>query len=374
MGMSTTIIDVETSIFQKGNPFARRNRLCYVGAYPERGTVATYNATQLSDIQRQVNSSTLLVGFAFKFDLHWLRRLGIVLTHQRVWDCQVARFLLEAQTTSLSDNSLDGAAAHYGGAGKSGSLTSYWDAGIDTPDIPLEIVTEYLEGDLLATMRVYHQQVAAFKLRPLLYNLFLLNMDDLLVLEEMEWNGLKFNVEKAQIEEKKIVHELEAIEEQLRKRCPNTPINLDSCDHLSAYLYGGTITIPRKEPNGIYKTGPKVGQIKYKWVEDVHTLTRLLDPVKNSALKKEGLWSAAEDILKQVRQTKEVVLLQERSKLIKLKEYLVSFPMRITDNDWDKLHGQFNQCIARTGRLTSSSPNLQNLPDPMLQLIETRYV
>lgn len=374
--MTSTVIDVETTIFQKGHPFAKRNRVCYYGAYPEGSTVSTYLANQLSDFQRQVDGATTLVGFNIKFDLHWLRRNGVNFRGRRIWDCQVARFLLEAQRVGLQDNNLDKTCKAYGIRGKLAGVEEYWEQGIDTPDIPEELMHEYLAQDLRATMEVYHKQVELFKLQPKLYNLFLLQMDDLLVLEEMEYNGLKFNIEKAQQEAGRIVNEIREIERQLGQRCPNTPVNWDSVDHLSAYLYGGTISVVRKEPAGYYKTGIKAGQLKFANVIDRHNLTRLLAPITGSELKKEGIWSAAEDVLKQLKQVKEVKLLLERTKLVKLSEYLIGLPEMVIAKDWQDLliHGQFNQTIARTGRLTSSAPNLQNMPDPVLALMETRYV
>jgi DNA polymerase I-like protein with 3'-5' exonuclease and polymerase domains len=73
---------------------------------------------------------------------------------------------------------------------------------------------------------------------------------------------------------------------------------------------------------------------------------------------------------------KQVKLLQERAKLTKLLESLIGLPALIEEKDWTPgvLHGQFHQNRVRTGRLSSSDPNLQNMPDEILKLVETRYV
>jgi DNA polymerase I-like protein with 3'-5' exonuclease and polymerase domains len=39
----------------------------------------------------------------------------------------------------------------------------------------------------------------------------------------------------------------------------------------------------------------------------------------------------------------------------------------------DYLHGQYNQVVARTGRLSSSQPNLQNQPAEVDQYIISHY-
>jgi DNA polymerase I-like protein with 3'-5' exonuclease and polymerase domains len=384
--MTILVCDTESTIFQKGNPFAQRNRLCYVGFGTDK-SLRTFNI--MSDpcglvrdtIREAMVQATDLLLFNAKFDLHWLRRAEIALNPRvRVWDCQLAHFILTGQKKPYP--SLDEVAAHYGIPGKFTYIwDNYWSKGIDTPDIPEKEMLDYLEQDLRVTYAIYLLQLEEFKKNPKLYNLFRLDMQDTLVLAEMEWNGLKLNVEKAQQQEKEARERLTEIDKILMERCPNAPINWDSGDHVSAYLYGGTIVVDRKEVVGVYATGAKVGQPRHKWYEDKYELLRLVEPIEGSELAKAdkekgtGPWSTAEDVLKQVKQVPQVKLLLERAKLTKLLDYLSGFPSLILEKDWKfgELHGQYNQTVARTGRLSSSGPNLQNLPDQLLQLIESRY-
>ena len=46
-----------------------------------------------------------------------------------------------------------------------------------------------------------------------------------------------------------------------------------------------------------------------------------------------------------------------------------------TSMNWpiNTLHGQLNQCVARTGRLSSSKPNLQNFDGEIKTLFGSRY-
>lgn len=324
--------------------------------------------------QELVDGADLLVGFNLKYDLHWLSRIGVTFNGKKIWCCQTAHFILRNQRTPYP--SLNDACEFYGIPGKFGFIEeNYWSKGIDTPDIPKKEMLTYLEQDLKCTWEVYQRQLKELEGNSKLLNLVRMDMDDLLVLQDMEWNGLRMNLEECAKQEQQVAGRIKEIETELNRRYPNTPINWDSGEHVSAYFYGGTIEIDRKEPVGLFKSGNKVGQVRYRHVTDLYPLLRLVEPPEGSELKKEGVWSTAEDVLKQVKQLKEIKLYLERAELSKLLDYLTGWPKLMKEKDWkgNEVHGQFNQVVARTGRLSSSSPNLQNLPDPMLRLIETRY-
>ena len=55
--------------------------------------------------------------------------------------------------------------------------------------------------------------------------------------------------------------------------------------------------------------------------------------------------------------------------------YYQGLPKLITEMNWEygKIHGQLNQCVARTGRLSSSKPNLQNFDSEIKNLFGSRY-
>jgi len=47
----------------------------------------------------------------------------------------------------------------------------------------------------------------------------------------------------------------------------------------------------------------------------------------------------------------------------------------IEEQNWKRnmIYGQLNQCVARTGRLSSSKPNLQNFDGEIKTLFYSRY-
>lgn len=372
-----SVIDTETTFFQKGNPFARRNSLVYVGTYQPGRTLLALPTTEFLLQKPGLDASDFLVFFNAKFDLHWLRRGHgwYPSQKQRIWCCQLAHFMLSGQEKPYP--SLEEVANHYGikrGADKGSS--AYWARGIDTPDIPKETVLEDLKNDLLVTYEVYQKQLADFSNRPLLFNLFRLHCDDTLVLADIEWNGLSFNAEKSKEQAEQTRVEIGKLEEQLRNVLPAVPINWDSPDHISCLLYGGTIVEDKKIVAGVFKTGSHVGQQRFKHEKVEHELPQLCKPLEGTKLSKESRWSTDESIIRQLTGAKEIrELLLKRSKLSKELDYLDGLPRLIDEMDWDSctLHSSFNQCVAATGRLSSSKPNVQNLTDGVLSLVETRY-
>ena len=372
-----SVCDTETTTFQKGNPFARRNRLVYVGTYQPGQPLLALPATEFFLQKPGLDASEFLVFFNAKFDLHWLRRnYGWAPSQkQRVWCCQLAHFLLTGQSSVYP--SLEEVRTWNGvkRISPKGAL-DYWARGIDTPDIPPEIMLEDLKNDVLDTYEIYLRQIEAFASLPKLFNLFRLECDDLLVLAEMEWNGLAFNAEEAKRRAEQTRVEIGSIEQQLKDVWPSVPINFNSPTHISALLYGGTIDEDRKTLVGIYQSGGKVGQPRFKHEKIEHVLPQLCKPIEGTELRKLGFYSTDESILRQLNGAKDIrELLLKRSKLSKELDYLDGLPRLIDEMDWDvnTLHSSFNQCVAATGRLSSSKPNVQNLTDGVLSLVESRY-
>ena len=91
----------------------------------------------------------------------------------------------------------------------------------------------------------------------------------------------------------------------------------------------------------------------------------LFEDLKLPVLKKtpKGQPSTAEDVLQQLAEDYELpqLILEFRS-LSKLKStYTDKLPLQI-DKDSGRVHTSYHQAVAATGRLSSSSPNLQNIP------------
>lgn len=369
--------DSETTVFSKGNPFDQRNKVVCIG-YKKDNEEGKCEFNDYTDFQNQVDSSSLMVFFNAKFDLHHYRRSGISWQGKTIWCCQLAEFLLSGQTQPYP--SLNVAGEKYGLGQKVDVVKlEYWDKGINTDAIPHEVLATYCRQDVDLTYKVYLKQVEQFEQHPKLYKLFKLMCQDLLVLEEMEWNGLLLDVELCKARTINIEAELKEIHATLGQVYPDLEINFRSNDQLSAFLYGGTIYEDSKELIGAYKTGVQKGQPKYKNVIIEHQLPRLVTPLKGSEMAKEGYYSTNEPTLRKLKgpaAKKYVGPLLRLAELEKLNgTYYSGLVSKLEDFHWKDhyIHGQFNQVVAATGRLSSSSPNLQNFSKDCQDIFLSRF-
>jgi DNA polymerase I-like protein with 3'-5' exonuclease and polymerase domains len=373
-------VDTESNTYNKGSPFdSRYKAVCYSWADESGSGADQISEDSLAVLADRINGSRILVGFNLKYDLHVLRKLGVYNGDYggTIWDCQIGEFILSRQRERYP--SLEEALQRHGLGHKLDVVKKeYWDKGIQTDEVPWPILSEYAEQDAVMTLKLYHRQCEL--LSPVQQRLVRLMGMDLLILEEMEWNGLTFNEEMCQQRSTEIAGEIQQITDQLSKVYPNVPINFNSGDQLSAFLYGGTIEEEVREHVGFFKTGLKIGQPRYRVHTVLHEIPRLVQPVKGSQLAKEGYYATNADTLLKLRPsraTKGIIeLIQRQVRLHTLLSKSYDGLLKSNrDGYWEPgvLHGQFNQCVAQTGRLSSSAPNLQNIDSEALELFVSRY-
>jgi len=145
------------------------------------------------------------------------------------------------------------------------------------------------------------------------------------VLREMEAAGVRFDVDKLHQAEKQLTAELQDLEQRIYALA-GEPFNINS---------------PRQ-----------VGEL-------------LFDKLKlDSKAKKSrtGQYSTSEEVLVALKERHEIVgLILEYRALNKLiTTYIATLPSYIAEDG--KIHTTYNQTVTATGRLSSSNPNLQNLP------------
>lgn len=382
--MKYLTLDCETTTYENGSPFFTRNKLCYVGLRLHDGTYKDFSielndqpyGEYLKQIQDIINEHDCIIGFNLKFDLHWLVRYGIDISRSKVFDAQLVEFILRNQSTPYPN--LHDTAIGYGLEGKLDVVKlEYWNKGIDTPQIPEEILREYLKQDVLQTWKVFEkqQEIIPNEKRTLVS----LTNQDMLILLEIERNGMKYDVDTSIAMGDKLQERLTVIDNTLKDMLDCPEFNPGSNDHLSAVLYGGILKYPGRETYiYTYKDGTTKEKSRNCIIEK--QFPQLIAPLKGTALAKAGYYATNEPTLRSLKpkgKAKELIsLVLERSELEKRRgTYLHKIPETIKQYEAEPniLHGQLNQCVTITGRLSSSKPNLQNFDTEIADLFLTRY-
>lgn len=391
--IETVTWDFEVTTKHKGAPFTASNKSVSYAVKRDDNETTFHYYTDLEytkALKEAFMGAKLLVGFNAKYDWHWARKHGLELPEGvRIWDCQIAEFLLRGQQGSYP--SLDEALARFDLGAKDDKIAEYWKLGVDTIDIPVDELRVYniLDVDLTYKLYLKQQEEMPEKLKKLCMVMGL----DLLVLAEMEWNGVKLDVELCKQKAEQTAKELKEVSDELLTFSPTPYINLDSGHQLSCLLYGGgfEITLVDRVERKVYQSGKRKGEEydKTHWKTEVLVCDGYFTPIRNTETKLKSkadgkeytVYATGEDVLKQLRTpTKkhrriiELLLLRaEKEKL--LNTYYGALPQLISEMEWQDnlLHGQLNQTVARTGRLSSSNPNMQNFSSEVDEVLISRY-
>jgi DNA polymerase I-like protein with 3'-5' exonuclease and polymerase domains len=384
--------DVETTTHMKGNPFSIYNKAVLWGfRSDEIGVVLIWQhePDAAERIQKILEQHELLVGANIKFDIHWLLRYNISIDGMKLWDLLLFHYAELYQKKKYV--SLDDCAEAYGFSKKLDVVkTQYWDKGIDTDQIPPEVLEEYLGRDLELTEQCFWHQ---WELRKQYewFTTFRLDCLDLLTAIEMEQNGVLCDVEGVSVELERQKARKAGLEHAVKSvLCPNLDVNLGSGQQLSVLLYGGVITEEVRVPIGVFKSGQRIGQPRYSVLRNQYEFPQMFKPPPRSELatsKKdpEGnivcqYYKTDIDTLRSIKcnkKSKEILeQLIEISQLEKLiGSYLEKYPRIIAEYGWKDsyIHGTFNAGVTITARLASEKPNLQNTHPVMQQYFVSRY-
>ncbi len=269
-------------------------------------------------------------GHNLKYDYLVLKHAGVTL-QGIVFDTMIAGHMMNAPGIGMDDMALSLLNYHtipiselIGERGR-GKTQKTMD------QVPLELATPYSAEDADISLRLYE------KLRPEIDNTGMADlMDDvetplIEVLAEMEDHGIKVDPDILEDQRKQLAERIDTLREQIHEAAGGA-FNVDSPKQLAEVLFTnlGLPVVKRK------KTGPST---------DVEVLEKLAE---------------MDDIDPQAQ--KVPVLMLEYRQLAKLVgTYLVSLNEAIHKHD-GRVHARFHQTGAATGRLSSSDPNLQNIP------------
>jgi DNA polymerase-1 len=292
----------------------------YLGA-PSQMTCTDVLATLKPILE---NPAIAKIGQNIKYDWMVLSRHGIDLQGVR-FDTMVASYLLNPSKRS---HSLDQIAMDFLGhktityaevVGK-GSKKAGFEA------VPVEQAIPYAAEDADITLMAYEA------LRPQLEELGLMDLFDTVemplvpVLLRMEMTGITVDQDRLRELSKSFAAQLEALETSIHALA-GEPFNIKSSQQLGRILFE-KLALPVQK-----KTKKKTG-----YSTDVGVLTTLAEHHELPAL-----------------------VLRHRG-LAKLKSTYVDALMEMVHPTTRRIHTSYNQSVTATGRLSSSDPNLQNIP------------
>ena len=168
---------------------------------------------------------------------------------------------------------------------------------------------------------------AALKANPALWKLYNeVELPLVNVLRNMEKAGVRFDVQLLKQAQTELTAELNDLEAQIYQLA-GTTFNINS---------------PRQ-----------VGEVLFDQLK--------LDPKAKKS--KSGQYTTSEEVLQALKETHPIVgkILDQRELKKLISTYISALPSYINPNT-GKIHTTYNQTVTATGRLSSSNPNLQNLP------------
>ena len=194
-------------------------------------------------------------------------------------------------------------------------------------EVPVDRAGPYAAADAYVTFRLVEPLEAELRERQL-WSLFdNVEMPLVPVLVAMEQAGVRLDVDYLQEMSGMLGERLSELTEQIYQMVGH-PFNVGSTQQLSTALFD-TLKLPTQ---GVRRT-------------------------------KSGHYSTAADVLEKLRGEHEVIdLLLEQRALSKLKSTYVEALPQLVNPATGRLHTSFNQTGTVTGRISSSNPNLQNIP------------
>lgn len=185
-----------------------------------------------------LNKTDILVAFNAKFELSWLKAIGIDYTGKIADPMIMAYVLARGQKWSMSLKEL---CKRYEVEEKSDAVDEYLKADVSFEDIPWDIVEEYGKQDVVSTYALYQRLKRELDDNPHLWTTVDLMHEFCLCLTDMEANGIKIDVNALDKLEKQYRIEYNELEIKLNKMIKevmgDTSINLNSPEQLSQLLY-----------------------------------------------------------------------------------------------------------------------------------------
>ncbi len=305
------IIGMSFAIYKKDNTL----RAWYVPTDPE----AVKQWKQFFE-----DSSIKKTGHNIKYDMEVLMQSGILLKGV-VFDSMLASYLLRPGTRSHGLDDLAQEKLDYTPI----PITDLIGKGKDQKsmrDVPLVEIARYAAEDADVSLRLHTVLLQELQDEKLLDVLQAIEVPLITVLADMEHAGVALDTTILENLKKKVIQRIAKIEQQIWS-LSGEEFNINSPKQLQVILFD-RLRLPT--------VGIKRTQTGY---------------------------STAAGELEKLEGTHEIIeLLSEYREISKLKSTYLDLLPPLVDKETGRIYGSFNQTVAATGRLSSSDPNLQNIP------------
>lgn len=270
------------------------------------------------------NEKILKIGQNIKYDITVLKKYGIEIKG-KLFDTMIAHYLLNPELRHnmdyLAETYLEYRTIHIeeliGAKGKNQ---------LNMRNLSPEQIKDYACEDADITLKlknILEKSIIENQLANLLYSI---ELPLIYVLADMEYTGVKLDENALKEYSKKLTEILISYESEIFK------------------LADGEFNI---------NSAKQVGEILFEKL-------KIVDKPKKT---KTGQYVTSEEVLESLKASHPIVakILEYRGTKKLLSTYVDALPLLINPRD-NKIHTSYNQTITSTGRLSSSNPNLQNIP------------
>lgn len=324
-------LDLETTNNHKGDAYADNSLLLAVWRINGKTRYKWGNIFNQKALIKDVESVDFVIAHNAKFELKWLRQCGLDLTKVLVYDTQIGEYVLAGNTSKMSDLGLGKVAPKYNEGVKDAFIDNSMKAQICPSTLPKSFLLRRCIKDVKQTEGVFKKQLKKLqrnKLLPVQYTRCILTP----CLADMEYNGLRLDPDRVAKEFSSVETELAEVTREMNIFTGG--VNPKSPKQLAAFVYGELKFKPQKKKDGTDNMSVAAGIL-----EQLNPRTK--------------------------KQFKFIELRKIQSKLTARMDKSLKNFMACVEAD-DILRAQFNQCVTKTHRLSSSgavySVQFQNLP------------
>lgn len=305
-----------------GMSFAFKENEAYYVPVPENREEANAALAPFKEVLE--NPQVKKTGQNIKFDIMVLRKYGIRVQGP-LFDTMIAHYLLNPELRHNMDY-LAETYLQYKTIAIEELIGPRGKNQLCMRDVPVEKVYEYAAEDADITLKLKNYLEPELKKENLETLFYEIEMPLIYVLAEMELTGVKVDTAALKQSSVSLTKELAGMEQEIY-RLAGTEFNLNS---------------PKQ-----------VGEVFFDKL-------KIADKPKKT---KSGSYITSEDVLEKLRSKHPVVgkLLEYRGLKKLLGTYIDALP-ELIHPETGKIHTSFNQTVTATGRLSSTNPNLQNIP------------